>query len=245
MLLLSGVSDGGAVLALAENEPYIVDSTADVALSGTLATELDGVTLEWGTAFGSISNLGHAVVPYTRTDGSTPGLGFWTNDGLLILADPAAGVPVAGHSGYCGGYDAGDGPAGSLRYFERRGRGPFIGSSSATTIRGFTWAGPSRARLAWHRVRWPERAVARGDRPAIAKERVGRVYAGAPRHAPERASRPRTQEVNIMAKTLASYPTSFRFARVMALLAIALFALSCGGCPQPGGDTGGGDTGGR
>ena len=93
--LLSGVSDGGAVVGLAGGAPYIVDGTTSVSIAATLPTELTGVDITWGETDGAINNSGHAIVPYTRTDDGTPGLGFWTNDELLVLADPAASLPSA------------------------------------------------------------------------------------------------------------------------------------------------------
>jgi len=95
-MLLSGISDGGAAVVLAGALPHIADRTQAVSMSANLPAELQGVDLQWGSAVGSINNLGHAVVPYRRVSGNTPGLGFWTADGMLILADAAAGIPVAG-----------------------------------------------------------------------------------------------------------------------------------------------------
>jgi hypothetical protein len=97
--LLSGVSDGGAVLGLAGSEPYVVSSEKSVSVAAALPTELTSVPLEWfnwGTGAGAINNSGHAVVLYTRSAAGSDGLGFWNNQQLLILADPQAAIPAAG-----------------------------------------------------------------------------------------------------------------------------------------------------
>jgi hypothetical protein len=95
--LLSGVSDGGAVLGLAGSDPYIVSIDKSASIEAGLPTELTGVSLEWygwGETSGSINNSGHAVIPYVRSLDSTDGLGFWNNQELLILADPQLNIPA-------------------------------------------------------------------------------------------------------------------------------------------------------
>ena len=96
--LLSGVSDGGALLGLAGSEPYIVGVGAAVDIAANLSPELDGVALEWmgwGATSGSINNSGHAIVPYVRVAESTQGLGFWNGEELLIIADQLLNIPDA------------------------------------------------------------------------------------------------------------------------------------------------------
>jgi hypothetical protein len=97
--LLSGVSDGGAVLGLAGSLPYVVSVDASATITDALPADISGVALTWGAATGSINNFGRAVVPYTRTDTSSPGLGFWTKQELLILADQQLEIPVPGITG--------------------------------------------------------------------------------------------------------------------------------------------------
>jgi hypothetical protein len=92
--LVSGVSDGGAVLVLAGGTPHIVDRTSGVSIAASMSGDFTGVALTWDDTGGAINNLGRAVVPYTRTAGNTPGLGFWTNQRLVVIVDPAANIPV-------------------------------------------------------------------------------------------------------------------------------------------------------
>ena len=93
--LLSGVSDGGAVLVLADDLPQVADRSAAVNLAAELPADLTGVGLEWGVEFGAINNLGHAVVFYRRDDTHAKGLALWTGDALLVLADASAALPAA------------------------------------------------------------------------------------------------------------------------------------------------------
>ena len=124
--MLSGVSDGGAVVVLAGGMPQVVDRTSAVNIAATLPTELTGVNLTWATTGGAVNNAGHAIVPYTRTDADTPGLGFWTNDELLILADPLASLPAA---------DVTELAADSLPETDRPGRTGILNDSDEAVFR--------------------------------------------------------------------------------------------------------------
>ncbi len=124
-VLLSGVSDGGAVLALVGDVPYVMDRTAAVSVAETLPTELTGVDVIWGADVGAINNLGHAVVPYTRAD-ELLALAFWTGDELLVLADAGADLPVA---------DIAEVQADSLPEKDRPARSSIINDSDEAVFR--------------------------------------------------------------------------------------------------------------
>ena len=93
--LVSGISDGGAVLVLVDGLPYIMDDSSEVSLAAALGAELNGASLTWAATGGAINNLGRAIVPYTRSGSDLVRLGFWTNQTLLVLADPTLSLPSA------------------------------------------------------------------------------------------------------------------------------------------------------
>jgi hypothetical protein len=94
--LLSGITDGGALLGYAGSALHLLDRTSSVSIAANAGSAFSGVPLSWSrTRVGAVNNLGHAIVPYTRSAVDVDGLGFWSGERLLILADSAAGLPEA------------------------------------------------------------------------------------------------------------------------------------------------------
>ena len=133
--LVSGISDGGAVLVLADGLPYIMDNSSEVSLAAALGVDLDGESLTWATTGGAINNVGRAVVPYTRSGSDLIRLGFWTNQSLLVLADPTSSLPTA---------DVFEIEADSFPETDRPGRSGIINDSDEAVFR-VTTKGPDAA----------------------------------------------------------------------------------------------------
>ncbi len=90
--LVSGVNDDGAAVILAGGKPYLADDAGQRLLSANLPTDLEGVSLTWGTN-GAVNNHGRAVLPFADGSG-LPGLLFWTGTELLTVVDAGNDVPT-------------------------------------------------------------------------------------------------------------------------------------------------------
>lgn len=93
--LLSGVDDDGRTLIKVGQDVYVASTTASTRVTGTLPTELQGASFSWANAGGAINNFGHAVVPFTESNGDR-GLAFWTGSELLTLAYVGGNIPATG-----------------------------------------------------------------------------------------------------------------------------------------------------
>jgi hypothetical protein len=90
--LVSSADDAGEALILSGANPYLADSSGRTQLNSTLPSALQGATLVWLDAGGSVNNNGRAAVPYTNS--GDDGLALWTTEKLLVIADAHLGSPA-------------------------------------------------------------------------------------------------------------------------------------------------------
>jgi hypothetical protein len=89
--LLSGMSDCGAVLFLADGLPFIFREGAPLDLTDDAGSAFRG-EVTWSNSPGAMNNQTRALLRYARGDQNTPGLALWTGAEFIPIVDDTDGL---------------------------------------------------------------------------------------------------------------------------------------------------------